>query len=216
MQAIIFDMDGVIIDSEPVHQRLEIEMLEELGGSISTDEYLKFVGTTDEYMWSHFKEMYNLEPSVEELIATKKKKFMEEIHEVPLVDHFMTVLDAFYDKGYRLALASSNNRKTVDHIVDQFSLGEYFEVTMSGEDITHGKPHPEIFLKTAEELNVEPTECLVFEDAANGVEAAKKAEMKCVALDNPNSGVQDLSQADVILDDFEHFDVDQLLAELNE
>ncbi len=216
MQAVIFDMDGVIIDSEPVHQRLEIEMLEELGGSISTEEYLKFVGTTDDYMWSHFKEMYDLEPSVEDLIATKKQRFMEEIQQVPLVDHFLDVLKAFDEAGYRLALASSNNRKTVDHIVDQFSLGDYFDVTMSGEDITHGKPHPEIFLHTAEVMGIEPTECLVFEDAANGVAAAKEAGMQCVALDNPNSGVQDLSQADVVLDDFVNFNLDELLTELNE
>ena len=210
MKAVIFDMDGVIIDSEPIHARIEKGLLEELGGHISDEEYLKYVGMTDEAMWSSFKENYDLKPSVDDLIATKKERFMEEIHNVPLVEDFKEVLDAFYENGCKIALASSNNKVTVDKIIKEFSLSSYFETAISGEEITHGKPHPEIFLTAADHMDVEPKECLVFEDATNGVEAAKAAGMKCIGLDNPNSGEQDLSEADWVIDTFEDLNIEQL------
>lgn len=138
-------MDGVIIDSEPLNKKLEIELLEELGGKISKEEYMHFVGTTDQYMWSSFKEQFNLKISVDELVATKRKRFMDRIHDISLVENFKYILDTFADEEYLIALASSNNRKIIDKVISQFGLGEYLQAAMSGEDVTHGKPDPEIF-----------------------------------------------------------------------
>src|SRR5699024_2592304 len=110
-------MDGVIIDSEPLHKQIETDLLEELGGTINDEDYKRFVGTTDYYMWSAFKGQFNLKPTVEEMIATKKSRFMEQVHNIPLVANFEIILDAFVAKGYITALASSNNRKTVDEVI---------------------------------------------------------------------------------------------------
>lgn len=215
MKAIIFDMDGVIIDSEPFHEKIERGLLEEFGEFISAEEYSSFIGTTDKHIWSTLKEKYDLEPSVEELITMKKKKLMKIIHEIPLMSGFKEVLEYFYERNYKIALASSNSRRAVDHMIKQFNLEKYFIVTMSGNDIIHSKPHPEIFLKTAKKLNVRPNECLVFEDAANGIKAAESAGMKCIALDNPNSKKQDLSKADLIINNFEDFDIKRILDNLS-
>lgn len=210
MKAVIFDMDGVIIDSEPLHQKVEEELLEDLGGTMTASDKEAFVGTTDYHMWSTMKERFNLSQSVEEMINSKKERFLNQIHTVFLVDGFKEVLSQLKEEGYLIALASSNNRKAVDHIVKQFDLAKDFELTMSGEDVTHGKPHPEIFLKTAEAMGVVPADCLVIEDAKNGVEAAKAAGMKCIGLDNPNSGPQDLSEADIVLKDYQEFDLEAI------
>lgn len=210
MKAVIFDMDGVIIDSEPLHQKVEADLLRELGGEMTDEERKSFVGTTDYHLWSTVKEKFNLKHSVEELIQMKKDHFMAEIHTIPLVDGVKDVFNQLTDAGYLIALASSNNRQAVDKIIEQFDLEKYLELAMSGEDVEKGKPNPEIFLKTAEAMQVDPSECLVIEDARNGVIAAKRAGMKCIAFDNPNSGEQNLSDADLILKDYENFDLSQV------
>lgn len=210
MKAVIFDMDGVIIDSEPLHQKVEEELLEDLGGTMTASDKEAFVGTTDYHMWSTMKERFNLSQSVEEMIDSKKERFLNQIHTIFLVDGFKEVLTQLKEEGYLIALASSNNRRAVDQIVKQFDLAKDFELTMSGEDVTHGKPHPEIFLKTAEAMGVLPVNCLVIEDAKNGVKAAKAAGMKCIGLDNPNSGPQDLSEADIVLKDYQEFDLEAI------
>ena len=210
MKAVIFDMDGVIIDSEPLHQKVEQELLEDLGGVMTDADKEAFVGTTDYHMWSTMKERFNLSPTIEEMIESKKERFLEQVHTISLVDGFEKVLEELKAEGYLLALASSNNRKAVDQIVKQFDLVHEFEIAMSGEDVTKGKPHPEIFLKTAQAMGVDPANCLVIEDAKTGVTAANAAGMKSIGLDNPNSGPQDLSEADIVLASYDEFDLEEV------
>ena len=203
MKAIIFDMDGVIINSEPLHVKIERELLEELGGTITDKEHSNFIGTTDYHMWSTFKEQFNIELSVDEIIKIKRDRFNENIHRVELVPEFWDFFIEVYNTGYPLALASSNNRVTVDLIVEKFNLNKYLKVIMSGDDVNKGKPHPEIFLKTAEKLGVSPFNCIVIEDAKNGVLAAKAAGMKCIGFNNPVFEKQDLSKADLVVNSFQ-------------
>ncbi|NLJ78027.1 MAG: HAD-IA family hydrolase [Tissierellia bacterium] len=200
MKAVIFDMDGVIVDSEPVHRELEIGLLEELGGRITPEEYEGFIGTTDHYMWSTFKRQFDIDLSVEEMVDIKKKRFIENIHRLRLVDHFRELLLMLYESDYQLGLASSNNNKAINTIVERFDLSRYFHFLISGEDVAKGKPDPEIFLKASKEMDIPPIHCLVIEDASNGAKAAKAAGMKCIGFQNPNSGNQDLSEADLIVD----------------
>lgn len=210
MRAVIFDMDGVIINSEPLHQKVEREIVEELGGKLSKEDIESFVGTTDYSMWSKIKEKFNLEASVEELIEAKKEKFMKEIDEVELVPNIMDFMISLYNEGYSLAIASSNNRKIVDAVVNKFQLGEYMKFIISGEEVKKGKPDPEIFLTAAKKMMVSPANCLVIEDATNGVKAAKAAGMKCIGLKNIDSGNQDLSEADLIIRDFNELTPDMI------
>ena len=211
MKAIIFDMDGVIIDSEPLHIELEREILEDLGGSITVEEHSAFVGTTDDYMWSAFKEQFNIPTPIDEIIKIKRKKFDENIHRIKLIDGFWEFFQKLHSEGHPLALASSNNKNTVDLIVEKFDLKKYLKVIMTGTDVKEGKPSPEIFLKTAEKLGISPSDCIVIEDARNGVLAAKSAGMKCIGLKSPNSGNQDLSKADLVVNSFQDLDLGILI-----
>lgn len=210
MKAIIFDMDGVIIDSEPLHFELEKELLEELGGTVTKKEHAAFVGTTDYNIWSTFKRQFDLKPSIEEILEIKKKRFIKSIHRVNLVENFEEFMLNLYNHGYPMALASSNNKKAVKAIVDKFHLDEYIKFIISGEEVTNGKPDPEIFLTVAEKIKIEPADCLVIEDAQNGVKAAKAAGMKCIGFKNINSGKQDLSDADLVVENFNELDIDIL------
>src|SRR5690606_6475042 len=123
-----------------------------------------FLGTTDYHMWSSYKKLFSLKASVEEIIEIKKERFCKKIPEIELVDNFMEFMLMLYEKGYKMALASSNNRKAVDAVVERFNLDKYFNFIISGEDVSKGKPDPEIFLTAANNMKVEPKECLVIED----------------------------------------------------
>ena len=192
-------MDGVIIDSEPLHFEVEIELLEKLGGKMDKEAHQLFVGTTDYKMWSTLKEQFNLKPPVEDIIEMKKDMFISRIDEIELMPNFMSLMLSLYNAGYPLAIASSNNRKVVDRIVEKFDLGVYIKFTISGDDVSKGKPHPEVFLTAAKKMSLVPKNCLVIEDATNGVKAAKASGMKCVGLDSIPASGQDLSQADLVI-----------------
>jgi HAD superfamily hydrolase (TIGR01509 family) len=111
-----------------------------------------------------------------------------------------------------LAVASSSHRRLVQYVLRKLEITRLFDLIISGEDVAHGKPDPEIFLMSAKRLKVRPAECLVVEDAKLGVEAAKEAGMKCLGYRNPHSGNQDLSKADIVTDDFSSLDVQKLLS----
>lgn len=199
MKGVIFDMDGVIIDSEPIHIKLERELLEEAGGDYSKIKHEDLMGTTDVQMWSTFKEQFNIELSVEELINIKRERFIANLQRIPLVDNVLDLMVSLRNIGCKLGLASSNNERAVEAVKNKFGLAKYIDVFINGEAVSKGKPDPEIFLTTAKHLGLKPEDCLVIEDTRNGVLAAKAAGMKCVGFQNKNSGAQDLSAADLIV-----------------
>lgn len=210
MKAIIFDMDGVIVDSEPLHFKLEKDILKELGVNVDRKKHESFVGVTDYNMWTSFKKMFSIELSVDEIIEIKRNRFIENVHKLELIPTFMDFMDSVYGKGYKIALASSNNKKAVEEIVKTFDLERYFDFIINGEEVEKGKPDPEIFLTVANRLNLLPEECLVIEDSRNGVIAAKSANMKCIGLKSGGSGDQDLSQGDLVIQDFRGLSIDIL------
>ena len=106
-----------------------------------------------------------------------------------------------------IAIASSSPREFIEAVVKKIGIDQYFKILVSGEEIERSKPEPDIFLKAATLLNVSPTECLVVEDSKSGTIAAKKAGMKCIGYQNVNSGNQDLSNADFIVNDIKEIDI---------
>ena len=211
MKAVIFDMDGVIINSEPLHFQVEKELLEELGGNLTKEAHESFVGTTDYNMWKKLKEQFNLKPSVEEIIEMKKERFLSRIDEVKLTENFIDFMLILYNEGFPMAIASSNNRKIVDAVVKKFRLDKYMKFIISGEEVKKGKPDPEIFLTAAKKIDVSPQGCLVIEDAENGVKAAKAAGMKCIGLKNIGSGNQNLSEADLVVNSFKELNLNIII-----
>lgn len=208
MKAIIFDMDGVIIDSEPLHFKIEKELIRELGVEITDEEHNSFVGTTEYHMFSIIKEKYQIEFPIEEMIEKKKEMFIENLDQVPLVENFKDFLLTMHKAGYPMALASSNNKRVIGAVAEKFDLKDYIKVFVSADDVKRGKPDPEIFLTAAEKLGIPPASCLVIEDARNGVKAAKAAGMRCIGLQNLNSGNQDLSEADLVIGNFNELNLD--------
>lgn len=201
MKAVIFDMDGVIIDSEPIHFEVDIQTMKDFGCSISKEELNKYVGTTNEYMFTDIKNKYKLDKSVEEIINYRTEIVKRKVIESDLapIEGIVDLLKDLKDKNILAAIASSSPRDFIEVVVSKFGIKDYFSCILSGEEVENGKPAPDIYLETAKKLGIAPEEGVVIEDSKNGVIAAKEAGMKCIGFKNINSGEQDLSKADCIV-----------------
>ena len=201
MKAVIFDMDGVIIDSEPIHFETDMETMKYLGCNISIEELEKYVGTTNEYMIADIKKNYNIRKSVEEIINYKVEMVKNKIVQSDLepIEGIRELLIDLKNKNIPAAIASSSPKDFINVVVSKFKLQEYFKYIVSGEEVENGKPAPDVYIETAKKLGISPKECIVVEDSKNGVIAAKAAGMKCIGFQNINSGNQDLSKADIIV-----------------
>ena len=199
VQAVIFDMDGVLIDSEPLYMEQEQRSYARYGVTLDPTELSKFVGTTQRYMWRVIKQDYALTESLEVLMAQHHAQLLSRLAKEPLlampgVSALLTLLN---NAGIPCAVASSSPRELVDIILRKTQLLTFFKTVVCGDDVTHSKPDPDIFLLAAKRLGIAPEQCLVIEDSHHGVTAAKAAAMRCVGYQNANSGQQNLSAADI-------------------
>lgn len=201
---IIFDLDGVLLNSEPLYKEMNLRFFKQLGAEITDEEYQSFIGISATKMWTYIKEKAGLQQTVEELKEQEKElkyKTLEEAELVP-TSGVIDLLEYLKQNGHTIAIASSGLKKNIDLILQKLDMAKYFDLIVSGEQVQNGKPAPDIFLKAAQHFNHPPEECVVIEDSRNGVLAAKAAGMYCVGYYNPGSGEQDLKSADVVLGSF--------------
>lgn len=206
---IIFDMDGVIINSEPIHQKIELQMMADRGVTIDDAEFKQFVGMAGYDMWQILKDRYSLPETVDDLRAEKRERlveFLDTLDDSVLVPGAVDCIRSFREAGTNLAVASSSGRWYVERILEHFELDRFFRVVVTGWDVRQSKPAPDIFLLAAEKLGAEPKSCIVIEDSENGVNAAIAAGMRVVGYQNPDSILQDLSKADWLIQDFSEID----------
>jgi beta-phosphoglucomutase family hydrolase len=213
IKAVIFDMDGVIVESEPVHIRAEKQTLQKYGIRTSSEELQKYTGTTAKFMFEDLIKKYGLAATSEEMFDEKEEIMFKLLEDnAQPTKGVLELIKNLKAKKTKLGIASSAHRKLIDYFLSRLEIEHLFDVVISAEEVRHSKPDPEIFLKAASELGVLAAECVVVEDAGLGVEAAKKAGMKCVGYRNLHSGNQDLSKADVIVDDFSKLGAQRLLS----
>ncbi|RGL30331.1 MULTISPECIES: HAD family hydrolase [Paenibacillus] len=199
VKAVIFDMDGVLVDSEPIYFEVERSSFAHFGAPMTEEEHHTYVGVTLESMWRQVLDRHQLTHTLAEALAYHRKNVMQTItaHEgLVAINGLERWLDWLREKGIPVAVASSSPRSLIDLIMEKTGLGRYFDIRITGEEVSQGKPAPDIFLYAAELLGIAPAHCIVIEDSRNGVHAAKSAGMRCIGLHNPGSGQQDLSKAD--------------------
>ncbi|NHM07396.1 HAD family hydrolase [Flavobacterium sp. CYK-4] len=206
IKTVIFDMDGVIVDTEPVHHFAYNQHFKELQIEVSPELYASFTGNSTKNIYEKLKELYQLEDEVLHLVETKRNLFNDAFdakEDLYLLDGVAALIKELHEKGMQLVLASSSARVTIERIFNRFKLHQYFSHIVSGEDFPRSKPHPAIFEEAAR-LSQTPVEnCIVIEDSTNGIKAANAAGIYCVAYVSVNSKLQDLSLADRVI---HHFD----------
>jgi HAD superfamily hydrolase (TIGR01509 family) len=194
--AIIFDMDGVLVDSEPVHFEATRLLLQEHGISYSPGANENFYGCTDREVFRHLRERYGLAPHEHDLAESWIERVVKLLPQrlVPMAG-VPEVLERLRAAGLRLALASSSSPAVIRTTIAGLALEDVFETTVSGREVAHGKPAPDIFLEAARRLGLDPGSCLVIEDSQNGLRAAVAAGIPCVVVPCPATATQDFSGA---------------------
>ena len=210
-EAVIFDMDGVIADSEPLHIRAERKTLAPFGLDIKDEEFQAYMGQTPRILLQGIIETYSLDTSVDELYPLHKMNLLE-LYKTSLqpIKGSVETIRNFNRKRIVLGLASSSDMELIDSVLDSFDLRSFFSAWVSGQQVEHIKPAPDIFLLAAKELGVTPRNCLVIEDSTAGIEAAEAADMTCIGFRSPNSSNQVYDQADFVADSFSEIDTNLL------
>ena len=205
MQIVIFDMDGVLVETEPVYERMYREVYRRFGLELPQEEREFFIGRSSTHIWTYIKNKYSLSQTLEELIRMKEDIYEEMLRAERLapIPGVVALLDALREQGRTLAIASSSKREIIDYIISAIGVADRFSFISSGDAVSKGKPDPEIFLKVSSHFGCEPSRCVVIEDAASGVKGAKAAGMTVFAYRNPNSGEQDLSSADAVFRNYD-------------
>ena len=211
IQTVIFDMDGVIVDTEPVHRYAYFKQFEELNIAVTEAMYTSFTGFSTRNTFQKLKELFVIEQEVEDLIQRKRNIFNDAFDskaDLELLEGVENLIKELHQNGMQLILASSASKVTIERVFNRFNLHNYFSHKISGEDFPQSKPHPAIF-EHAASLSIAPKECcIVIEDSTNGVKAAKAAGILCVGYNSIHSEAQDLSKADVIISHFNELDFD--------
>lgn len=210
LKAVIFDMDGVLVDSEALHYKSNcITMKENFGVDLDYEYYMQFIGSTVVYLWSTIKKDFHItEYSVEELNKMNDKTLEQLVKTegYPPVKGAAEFVQELREQGYLLAVASSSKRFKIMDNLAMLGITDCFDAVISGAELKRPKPFPDIFLEAAKELGIAPEECIVIEDSENGANAAAAANIPCAGFINPNSGNQDLSGADYLFEDFTAID----------
>lgn len=212
---IIFDMDGVLVDSEPFHKQILNKVFDIMGIHFTNEYYNTLVGSDGNSIWNKINADFKLNGVPEKLLKFHKDFFYKELehNEMPSVTGVIELLESLKKDQFSLSLGSSSPKKLINIVVDRLAIRTYFDQLVSSEDVNKGKPNPDIFLEVANRYQKPSEDFVVIEDSKNGVIAAKTAGMKCIGYRNLNSGIQDLSQADIIVERFSEIN-GQLLREL--
>lgn len=183
--AVIFDMDGVIIDSEPRHERAFLEVVREIGfGEISPLRFEDYIGRSDNELWIDFVTKCRPRQTVQELLDLKRTRVLELIRrEQPVFDGLPELVGRLAGK-YLLAVASGSERAVIDEVLALGGLRAFFPVAVTASDVPCGKPAPDIFLRAAELLGAKPSDCWVIEDSKPGIAAGLAAGMRVIAITN--------------------------------
>lgn len=217
LKAVIFDMDGVIVDTEPIHAKASIIVLKKYGVTMTNEKFYTFVGSTTKHLYETIKEENGMSATVEELLEidrSVRKQLVKEEGFTP-VPFTKDLIKELYKHGVKLAIASSSTPNEIDDVTKKLGITKYFDKLVSGVNVARAKPAPDIFLEALKEIGANASETLVIEDSSNGTIAAKEAGIACIGFINENSGNQDLSAASVLVESFESVDFTFLSNELD-
>ena len=212
LEGIIFDMDGVLVDSEYTYFQSKSQILSEAGHEVEDSYHFQFMGTTSDYMWEKMKQEFSLPLSVAEYIQqmTALRQAMIKRDGIRVIPHVQEFVKGLSQAGLKLAVASSSSLAEIKVNLAEIGLSEYFSEVVSTEEVEHSKPAPDVYLAAAERIGIMPENCLGIEDTKNGTGAVRNAGMVCVGFANPAFPKQDLAFADRVVSSFAELDADSL------
>ena len=202
IHGVIFDMDGVLFDSEPVYDECTFNIMQRRGVSLTHHDLKDLRGLTSEFFWQRLVERHKLQVSAEELLKEETVAlehafaFSSAVMPTPGIKELLLELGS---RNIPIAVGTSSQRPRAEIILKRFGFYDLFKKVVTSAEVTQGKPHPDIFLLASNGLNINPKNCLVIEDSTNGMMAAKKAGMFAVGLLGPSNQDQSMEYADFVI-----------------
>ncbi len=213
LKAVLFDMDGVIVDTEPLHRKAYFKMFDDLGIEVPEELYTTFTGSSTKKVCSTLIEKFELQYSHEELASIKRsyfKHYFDTDSDFELLPGVKNLIENYFENGLKLILASSAHMNTINWVFEKFELEKYFLGKISGADLQESKPHPEIFITAAEMAGEAKQNCMVIEDSTNGIQAAFSAGIFCVAYQSAHSTNQIYDKASLLVSDFSDIEFEKI------
>ncbi len=206
-------MDGVLVNSEPLHHQVCKVQFKNLNIEVSDEMFATFTGNSNKMIYQKLKNHFDLQSDIEELIVEKNRLFIDAFNNDAthnLIEGVKGLIIELYEKGMQLIVASSSEMEIIEAIFERFDLNPYFSYRVSGTDFPESKPNPAIFLKAVELSGHEKSECIIIEDSTNGIKAANAAEVYCIAYKAADVHSQNQSLADEIIYDYKQLNFEKI------
>ena len=204
IKAAIYDLDNLMINSLSPHIKANDVLLERYGhktSEIPADSISRFVGMRVKDILGEVLDIFKIDEDLDAFYKKREEIFLELAEEeLEAMPGLTESLDFFQKNGFKIAMATSANKNYLNLVLKKFGVAKYFKAIVTGDDVKLGKPDPETYQATVQKLGLKPAECLVLEDATEGIASAKAAGCQCIAIKNEFIPPQDLSQADLVLD----------------
>ncbi len=213
IKAVIFDFDGVIADTPSAWLGSIGEFMKKRNVELTQEDYENLVGKTFSKKYEILKKKYGLDIDYDEFWQNTQNLARKKVSEnLPLNPGVEELINSLEEKGIILAIASANSRRNIHLITDKFNLTDKFSVMVDIHDVTEHKPSPAVYLKTAEKLGIDPKECVAVEDTLLGVESAKNAGMRVIAVPGKFSKDVDFSKADLVVESLEELNAEKIIS----
>ena len=198
-------MDGVLIDSEPIHYEIEKKLFEKLGIVVPEEVHRCYLGASGDFMYGDLKSRYRLADTVEILLEQDdlfRCDYFKGLEEIKLNEGVLSLLKEIKTSGLRMAVATSSSPEMAAILLARCGINSLFDSIVTTVEAGKSKPAPDVYLMAAQKIGVIPANCIVFEDSPNGISSAKEAGMFCVAVQTDGVTAQELSKADVLVNSF--------------
>lgn len=212
IKAVIYDLDDLMVNSNPLHGEAWGILLEKYGrkrSDLPENLRSKWIGMRVIDITKEIIKKLKLKVDLESFYKERTKIFLELVKKkLKSMPGLLYSLKLFKENDFKIAIASSGAKKYIQIVLSRFRISDYFDVVVSGDDVKIGKPNPETYIVACKKLNLRPENCLVLEDATKGIESAKSAGCKCIAIRNPNTPPQNHSKANLVFNSLEELTLD--------